>query len=68
VKQAFEALVIEEDPCVLTGFEVGEALRVLQGRAALLKLKNWGCFGRRAGDKVTVKVPPLLLAIRVFRL
>lgn len=60
MKQAFEALVIEEDPCVLTGFEVGEALRVLQGRAALLKLKNWGGFSRRAGDKVAVKVPPLL--------
>lgn len=47
---------MSEDPCVLTGFEVGEALRALQGRASLLKMKGWGCFGRRVGEKVVVKV------------
>ena len=53
--QAFEDLVLLEDPSLLTGFEVGEALRVLLGRAETLKMRQFGAFSRRRGDKVSVK-------------
>lgn len=53
--QAFEDLVLQEDPSLLTGFEVGEALRVLLGRADALKMWQFGAFSRRRGDKVSVK-------------
>ena len=53
--QAFEDLVLQEDPSLLTGFEVGEALRVLASRAEVLKMRQFGSFSRRRGDKVSVK-------------
>lgn len=53
--EAFQALVLAEDPSLLTGFEVGEALRVLLARAEALKVGGFGEFARRWGVKVAVK-------------
>lgn len=54
-KQAFQDLVLQEDPSILTGFEVGEGLRVLLSRAAALKLKTFGTLSRRRNQKIVVK-------------
>lgn len=53
---AFQELVLAEDPSLLTGFEVGEALRVLLARAEALKLKGFAELARRRGAKVAIKV------------
>jgi hypothetical protein len=52
---AFQRFVLAQDPDVLTGFEVGEALRVLHARAGALKLKGFGVFSRRRDERVSVK-------------
>lgn len=53
---AFQRLLLEEDPSLLTGFEVGEALRVLLARAEALKMRGFGQFARRRGaPRVAVK-------------
>ncbi len=53
--QAVEDLVLREDPSMLTGFDVGETLKVLLGRAEALKMRGYGAFSRRKHVKVTVK-------------
>ena len=52
---AFQELMLEEDPSLLTGFEVGEALRVMMARAEALKMPEFGLFARRPGAKLAVK-------------
>jgi len=52
---AFHELVLSEDPSLLTGWEVGEALRVLLARAEALKLRGFGHLARRKGVQVVVK-------------
>lgn len=53
--QAFDDFMIQEDPSLVTGFEVGESLRVLLGRAEALKMRTFGTFSRRRGEKISVK-------------
>lgn len=52
---AFQELMLVEDPSLLTGFEVGEALRVMMARAEGLKMPEFGLFARRPGAKLAVK-------------
>jgi DNA polymerase elongation subunit (family B) len=52
---AFHKLVLAEDPSLLTGFEVGESLRVLLARAEALKIRGFGQFARRKGVDVAIK-------------
>src|SRR6056297_3125306 len=53
--QAFDDFMIQEDPSLVTGFEVGESLRVLLGRAEALKMRTFGTFSRRRGEMISVK-------------